>query len=190
MTPIVSNIDEPDTNELRELYARLDRASGGLGVLNVFKVMAHSPRLMRAWLRMATILLTDLELSPRLRELAILRVFQNTGGEYGFSHHVKIGLDSGLTLAEISALQDYEDSDLFFDVDRKVIRYSDAVSRLMPEATELARELRRLLSERELLELTFCIGHWNMLARILQPLQVQVDEALVAELPGEWREWL
>jgi alkylhydroperoxidase family enzyme len=187
---VVSAVYEPQTEELRELYERLDAASGGLGVLNIFRVLAHSPRLLRAWLRMATLLLTGLDLSPRLRELAILRVFQNSGGEYGFAHHVRYGREVGLTLDEIASLQDFEDSERFSDLDRRVIRYADAASNLTADAPELGRELKRSLSERELVELTFCIGHWNMLARILQPLEVEADETLVAELPDGWREWL
>ena len=40
------------------------------------------------------------------------------------------------------------------------------------------------------MELTFAIGHWNMVARVLVPLEVELDEALVAELAAEWREWM
>ena len=39
----------------------------GIGVLNIFKVMAHNPAILRDWLRLATPLLTGgLVLSPRL----------------------------------------------------------------------------------------------------------------------------
>jgi len=66
---VVSGVEEPQTEELREFYARLEKGSGGLGVLNILKVMAHSPKLMRAWVRMGTIALTGLELSGYLSNL-------------------------------------------------------------------------------------------------------------------------
>ena len=50
--PAVSSIESPDTPELRDFYATIEGASRGLGVLNVFKVMAHSPELMQSWWRM------------------------------------------------------------------------------------------------------------------------------------------
>ena len=187
---VVSGVDEPQTEELREFYARLEKGSGGLGVLNILKVMAHSPKLMRAWVRMGTIALTGLELSPRLRELAILRVFQNTGGQYGFAHHVRYGRQAGLRDEEIAALKRYENDAGFSELDRLAVRYADAVTHLRDDAAHLAAELRDRLSERELVELTFCIAHWNMVARILQPLQVEVDPSLVAELPAGWRDWM
>src|SRR3990172_4350962 len=187
---VVSGVEEPQTEELREFYARLEKGSGGLGVLNILKVMAHSPKLMRAWVRMGTIALTGLELSPRLRELAILRVFQNTGGEYGFAHHVRIGRQAGLTEGEIAGLKGYEGSALFSDADRLALRYTDAVTALSGEAPALARALLGTLSERELVELTFCAAHWNMVARFLQPLEAEVDESLTRELPAGWRRWM
>ncbi len=72
----VTPIETPPTQEVREFYEQVGRASRGLGVLNVFKVMALSPDLMRVWWEMMTALFTRLSLNPRLRELAVLRLFQ------------------------------------------------------------------------------------------------------------------
>src|SRR5216117_2821943 len=109
-----------------------------IGVLNIFKVMAHNPQLLRGWLRMATPLLAGgLTLSPRLREIAILRVAQH----------------AGLSEDEIASLQNYDESDRFSDLDRAVVRYTDAAANLSPDAPDIARELKRWLSDRELLEL-------------------------------------
>jgi alkylhydroperoxidase family enzyme len=188
---LIRLIEQPESEELRDLFGRLEPASAGLGLLNVFKVMAHNPRLLRDWLRLANGLLTGtLQLAPRLRELAILRVFQLTGGEYGFAHHIRIGRQAGLSDDEMAALDGYDDDDRFSDLDRLVLQYTDTVTRLSGPEPALARRLLQSLSERELLELTFVIAHWNMLARILQPLEVEVDETLTQELPPDWQEWM
>src|SRR3989442_5454157 len=137
--------------------------------------MAHTPQLLRGWLRMAPPLLTGgLTLSPRLREIAILRVAQVAGSEYEFAHHIRIAQQAGLTEEEIASLKTYETAACFSGLDRAVIRYTDAVGRLTPEASNTARELKNSLSDREIMELSFCIGHWGMLARVLVPLQVPV----------------
>ena len=39
----VAPIEIPTTQELRAFYDRIEGASRGMGVLNVFKVMAHTP---------------------------------------------------------------------------------------------------------------------------------------------------
>lgn len=191
--PVVRLIDEPEDDELRELYERLSGASGGqMGVLNIFKTIAHNPRLLRAWIRMGTLLLAPggITLSPRLREIAILRIAQQCGSEYEFAHHIRIAEAAGLTEDEISSLQDYDEDSSFSELDRAVVRYTDALAAMSPDAPEIAREMKRWLSDRELVELSFCIGHWGMLARVLVPLQIPVDDALVSQLPQEWREWL
>ena len=188
---IIPLIEEPDSDELRELYDRLAVGMPGIGVLNIFKAMAHNPRLLRDWLRLATPLLTGgLALSPRLREIAILRIAQVSGSEYEFAHHIRIAQQAGLSEGEIASLKNYDDTELFSELDRAVVRYTDALATLSPDAPQQARELKRWLSDRELMELSFCIGHWGMLACVLVPLQVPVDESLEAQLPDGWREWL
>ena len=191
MNKPVSMIEEPQTEELRDLYERLSQGGLGLGVLNLFKVLAHSPPLLRNYLRFGTTFFGgDMALSPRLREIAVLRIGQLTGSEYEFAQHVRVALMAGLTVQEIAGLQDYDETESFSDLERAVIKYTDAVSSLSDDVSQQARDLKRWLSERELMELTFAIGHWNMVARILVPLEVELDEALVAELPAEWREWM
>ena len=191
--PVVRLVEEPEDEELRQLYERLSGSMGPVsGVLNVFKTVAHNPRLLRAWMRMGTVLLAPggIPLSPRLREIAILRIAQQCGSEYEFAHHIPIAESVGLSEEEISSLQDFDECPLFSDLDRAVIRYTDALAAMSPDAPDLAREMKRWLSDRELVELSFCIGHWGMVARVLVPLEVPVDEALEATLPQEWREWL
>ena len=187
--PVLPYIEDPEDENLRDLYGRLEK--GPLGNLNIFKIMAHSPTLMRDWLRMATPLLRDgLSLEPRLREIAILRVGQNARSEYEFGQHIPIARACGVTNEEMAALQNFEDTEHFSELERTLIRYVDASTALSSDAPDLARELRRWLSDKELLELSFCIGHWGMVARVLVPLEVELDEKVEATLPEGWREWM
>lgn len=183
---VVTMIEKPESAEVREFYDLLDRTSRGLGVLNVFKVMAHTPDLMKAWWGMMTVLLTRLELPAHDRELAILRLFQIKGGAYGFAHHVRIGRQAGIT-DEIAALSQHEKSALFDDHDRLVLRYTDAVTWIDAGAPAIAEEVKRALGERQLVELTFCIANWNLMADVLEPLQIEMEEATKEFLPANWR---
>jgi 4-carboxymuconolactone decarboxylase len=55
--------------------------------LNIFRTMAHAETAFRPWLRWGGVLLGELELDPALRELAILRVAQQTpNAEYEGVH--------------------------------------------------------------------------------------------------------
>jgi alkylhydroperoxidase family enzyme len=182
----VQPIESPETDDLRAFYERMERTSRGLGVLNVFKVMAHSPELMQSWWSMMALLFSRLQLDPRLRELAILRLFQITRSPYGFAHHVRIGRDAGITDEQIAALEDHASSALFSPLDKLVLRYTDAVTRLDESSVAIAEELRAELSAREVVELTFCIANWNMMAHLLLPLGIELEETARQYLPERW----
>ena len=183
----VSPIETPATPELREFYERIEGASRGLGVLNVFKIMAHTPELMQSWWQMMVVALTRLKLDPRLRELAILRLFQLTRSPYGFAHHVRIGKDVGLIDEDIAALATYTESERFSALDKLLLQYTDAVTNLDDSAPALASQLRSHLSEREVVELTFCIANWNLMAHLLMPLEIELEPAAREFLPNNWR---
>jgi alkylhydroperoxidase family enzyme len=74
--------------------------------------------------------------------------------------------------------------------ERAMIQYVDAVANFDPGSGDHARELKRWLSDRELLELSLVIGHWLMVACVLVPLEVELDEHVASSLPDGWREWL
>ncbi len=183
----VAPIETPTSEEVREFYERIEATSRGLGVLNVFKVMAHSPELMRSWWQMMIVLLTRLELNPRLRELAILRLFQVTSVAYGFAHHVRLGKDVGLTDEEIADLGSYAQSGRFSELEKLVLRYTDAVTKLDDGAPSVAGELSAYLSEREVVELTFCIANWNLMAKLLMPLEIELESSATQFLPSDWQ---
>ena len=183
---VVSQVETPSSPQLQEFYELIERTSRGLGVLNVFKVMAHTPDLMRVWWEMMTALFTRLSLDPRLRELAVLRLFHVLRCEYGFAHHVRIGRQVGLTAAEMEALAEYESASGFSELERLVLRYTDSVTAMRADSAELARELLNHLAERDLVELTFCIANWNAMARLLTPLAVEMEPAILSELPTWW----
>ncbi len=183
---VVSQVETPNSSQLQEFYDLLERSSRGLGVLNVFKVMAHTPDLMRSWWDMMTALFARLSLDPRLRELAVLRLFHVLRCDYGFAHHVRIGKQAGITAEEMEALAEYESAPGFSELERLVLRYADSVTAMRADSAVLARELLNHLAERDLVELTFCIANWNAMARLLTPLAVEMEPAVVPELPSWW----
>jgi alkylhydroperoxidase family enzyme len=68
-----------------------------------------------------------------------------------------------------------------------VLRYADAVTRMDAAAPAIASEVKAALGERQLVELTFCIANWNLMAHLLEPLQIELEEPVKAHLPSDWR---
>jgi alkylhydroperoxidase family enzyme len=80
--------------DAREVFAKLE--SRGSDILNLNRVLAHSPNVLRNFMRLGNSLLFHGVLPPRLRELAILRVAELTGAHYEWAHHVPIARQAGV----------------------------------------------------------------------------------------------
>jgi 4-carboxymuconolactone decarboxylase len=140
---------------------------------NLLATLVRHPKLTRAFLRFNAHLLFSSTLSPRLRELAVLRVAHLTGCEYEWRHHVNMGRDEGLTDAEIDGIQRGELTD---DLDRAVLR---AVDELQDKATVSDATWAALsdhLDERQLMDLVFTIGCYGALAMAINSFGVEPDQ--------------
>src|SRR5260221_10605094 len=70
------------------------------------KALANSPNGARAMNGLGQFIRHTSRLDPRLRELAILQVGWLARSPYEWSHHVKIGLEFGVTDGDLRALID------------------------------------------------------------------------------------
>ena len=159
--------------EAKAIYDKLDKH--GARILNLYRVLAHSPEVLRNFMRLGNSLLAATELSPKLRELAILRIARITGSEYEWTQHYPIALEAGVSHEQAEALSDWSESAVFSEEELAVLRYTDEVAQNVAVKDETFDVLRRHLSERSIVELTMSIGHWGMVARVLVPLQVEID---------------
>ncbi len=92
---------------------------GGLRAeANVYRTLANAPQLFEAWLHLGGHLLRRSTLGPRDRELVILRATAVSQGTYPFTQHTRIGLDVGLTEAEIEAVLDGPNATAWSTADR------------------------------------------------------------------------
>jgi 4-carboxymuconolactone decarboxylase len=167
--PYVDPADAPE---------RVREALEAVPALNIFRTMAHAETAFRPWLRWGGVLLGELELDPALRELAILRVAQQTPhAEYEWVQHVPIALAVGATEAQVDAIERNElEADAFDDVQRNVLRFTDEVihDARASDATFVA--VAETLSPREIVELLMVIGQYMMLARVMATVDIELDE--------------
>ena len=157
----------------KEIYDKLEKH--GARILNLYRVLAHSPDVLRNFTRLGNSLLVGTELSAKLRELAILRIAGITGSEYEWTQHYPFALEVGVSHEQTEALLNWSGSTVFSDEERAVLQYTDEVSQNVAVKDETFKALQRHLSERSIVELTLSIGYWGMVARLLVPLQVEID---------------
>src|SRR5581483_7494444 len=96
-------------------------------VLHLVRTWAYSPWLQEQLQRLGHNLHNRTTLPRRLKELAIVRVCTRSYSAYELFHHVPLALDSGLTRAEVAAIQSltWQDSDALTDEQKACLQYVD-----------------------------------------------------------------
>lgn len=80
--------------------------NGKLGVINIFRTLAHAPKALLRFNEWGGYVLSRRnDLPAREREIVVLRIGYLCRSGYEFTQHTRIGLDAGLTAAEIEAVK-------------------------------------------------------------------------------------
>jgi len=168
----VSLIEEDNHPELADLIARIRGARRGR-LINIYKLLLHSPALAESWLAHNNAVRWKTELDGRLRELVIIRIGLITGVDYIVRQHVPaLAIAEGLTLEDCEALKDWRSSHRFAERDRAALAYADAMTREIQVPDSVYVPLNGFFSQRQIVELTVLIGTYNMHVRVLQALKI------------------
>ncbi|UDY36567.1 carboxymuconolactone decarboxylase family protein [Dermatobacter hominis] len=154
---------------------------GPMAALHIFRTLAVHPKLFRSWLPFGGRLLQGSTLTPRARELAILRTAALCGSDYEWGQHVGIGRDAGLSDDEILACAVPTEPGGWDAVDLAVLTATEELvdGHRMSDATWDA--LTRLgWTDQQLIELTMLAGHYAMLAGMLRSVGVEPEGPLPA----------
>jgi alkylhydroperoxidase family enzyme len=146
--------------------------------LNLYRVLAHSPRAARSLNTLARYIRDGSRLDPRLRELAILQVSYLARSAWGFSHHVRIGREVGVSDAEIRAVMDETAGQptSLEPLARAVLRAAREMTLDLKISERTFADLRRELDDERLTDLVVTIAFYNGLVRLLETMQVDVEE--------------
>ena len=169
---------EQAPQEIKELFQKIE--DNGARILNLYRALAISPPVTSNFLRLGNSLLNQAELSSKLRELAILRIADITGSEYEWTQHVTIALAVGISQQQIDDIPGWQDSANFNDEERAVLQYTEEVASNVKITDPTFAAVRKHLSERSIVELTISIGYWGMVARVLVPLQIEIEKQSVS----------
>jgi len=169
----MARIPYADTEDpaIAELAEEIRRERGGK-VLNLYRMLLHSPPVARGWLNLFTAIRQRATLAGRYRELAIMRIAVLNGADYEFRQHVPFALKEGLTQAQLDTLKAGGEPDGLTDADRGVLAYADAMTRQIRVPDDVFAAVRKRFSEREIVELTATIGGYNLVSRFLEAIQI------------------
>jgi 4-carboxymuconolactone decarboxylase len=171
----VALIEEKEHPELSELIAKIRGARGGR-LINIYRLMLHSPALADAWFDLNQAVRYGTEIDGQCRELAVIRVATLNNVEYVVrAHGPAYALKEGLTPAQVEALADWRSCNLYSDKQRALLAYVDAMTRDIDVSDAVFTEVRKHFSERQTVELSMLIGAYNMLTRFLKALKVDPE---------------
>ena len=168
-------IEEKEHPELSELIAKIRGARGGR-LINIYRLMLHSPALADAWFDLNQAVRYGTEIDGQCRELAVIRVAILNNCDYVVrAHGPAYALKEGLTPAQVEALGDWRSSHLYSDKQRALLAYVDAMTRDIDVPDTVFENARKHFSERQTVELSMLIGAYNMLTRFLKALKVDPE---------------
>lgn len=163
------------------LASKFSKLLGRADVPDVITVLHINPRLFWPWLLFASRLMPYGKLPAALREKVILRTGWNCRSRYEWGQHVEIALRSGVTPLEIKTLAltpEQENNEL----DRLALLATDELcfNAVISDATWQA--LSQHLNHKKMLELLMLVGHYQMIAGILNSaglvLEPSVEQVL------------
>ena len=167
--------------EARQLLAEMSHstATGQFGfrdVPNIMKALAHSPKLARRISQLGQYFMSELSLEPRLRELAVLILMRRLNCDYGFVNHIGIAQQTGVSREQIDQIDSYRTSPLFSDDDKLILRYAEELTLKAQVDDDLFRQVQNRIGTLKMLDLTAAVGFWNMMARNLNGLQIDLEQ--------------
>jgi alkylhydroperoxidase family enzyme len=166
-----------DTEFTPEQVERLakSRTKDG-GVLNIFRTLVRSPDAFRAFSWWGGYVLGRNSLTPRDREIAILRVGWLCKSGYEWTQHHRIGLQSGLSAEEIERIKQGAGADGWTVAERALIGAVDDLNRDHFVSNASWNELAAHYSERQCMDLVFTVGQYTQVSMILNSFGVQLDD--------------
>jgi alkylhydroperoxidase family enzyme len=170
--PLLQEQDHPELAEVMEKY----RAGRRGRLINIYRMLLNAPPLAESWFNHSNTVRWKTSIDGRLREIVIIRMGHLTKSQYVLRQHVPaLALADGVTLAECDALADWRASKLFDARERAVLAYADTMTRDIAVPDAVFAEIRHHFDDRQIVELTVLIGTYNMNARVLQALELDLE---------------
>jgi 4-carboxymuconolactone decarboxylase len=212
MTTITPRIPYPPkaewTDETREVFAFWGEPNSWEegSKTNVITMMGNHPPLGKVFNIWGKHFLMANTLNTRQLEIIILRVAWRVKSAYEWHNHVGYAMNAGITLDEIAAIRDFPSEGAWTEEEAALMRATDDLidDNVISDATWAT--LTKTLDKRQMMDLTFTIGHYVMTSWALASIGVPIEggaDAIGFDLrtasgripgktykPGEHEDWV
>lgn len=126
------------------------------------------------------------ELDPKIREIGIMRAGFATGSQFVFSQHCKAARRNGVEDEKIAAIPHWGTAEVWTPLERAVLAYTDCLildRGRVPDGVFNA--LHDLMSDGDILELTYHVCGYNLHAVMCKALRLEYDDVpeRIVEIP-------
>lgn len=154
-------------------------SQGPLGPLNIFRTLAHAPEALSAFLAWGSYVLSKKNaLSPRDRELIILRIGFLCRSGYEWAQHTDIGLRAGLNAEEIARIKQGADAPGWSDSEAALLAACDELHARHFISDATWARLTAHFTQKQCMDAVFTAGQYTQVSMMLNTFGVQLDAGL------------
>jgi alkylhydroperoxidase family enzyme len=154
------------------------KTEGRPKALNALGTLARHPELARAFNTFNGHILFSSTLSPRQRELVVLRVAALRGSEYEWAQHAVLAADAGLDADEVDRIAVGPTAPEWTALDRAMLEATDQLIETAVVSDATWEFLAGELDDQQLMDLIFTIGAYEILAMAFRSFGIELDEDL------------
>jgi alkylhydroperoxidase family enzyme len=154
------------------------RDPGSPSGLNAMGVLAHHPELTAAYNQLIRHALYFSTITPRQRELLVLRVAHLRGSTYEWAQHVYQSGVAGLTPAEVARVRVGPSDPEWAPLERALLAAADELVADARIGEETYEALSAGLDTRQLMDVVFTVGAYEVFAMAMRTFDVELDDDL------------
>ncbi|SDE81365.1 carboxymuconolactone decarboxylase family protein [Limimaricola pyoseonensis] len=157
-----------------------DMLPGFAGRLDVYRVMAHHPALLRAWADLRQHVVVDTSLGLEFSEVVILRTGHRHGSAYEWGHHVSRARKLGMSEDRIASIAGPLEA--MAPADAVIAGAVDELLQASRVSAARRAAVEDLVGRKGLFDLMATVGFYTTLAFLANSTDLELDEGIRAEL--------
>ena len=172
----MARLGYPAASDVAEVMRRFPAP---LRSMNIARIVSHAPTLAGPYYNTYAAAFQSLELDPKLRQLAILRVAERAAAPYVLVQHRALSKLARLTDEQIAAAgQPSVDNACFTHIQKIVLSFVDEVIAGPQISNPVFERVRSVLTPREIVELLLVIGWYWTACRLTSALEIEPEHPL------------
>ena len=163
----------------RELVDSIRARRKGGRLLNLDRMLLHSPQFAQAWNTMFGTIRGKLSVPAKLRELAIMSIGAINHAEYAWGQHEPEFLAAGGTRAQLEALRQpraaLSDTKRFDEAERATLALTWEMTKDVAVSPATLKRVRAILPDAQVVELVGVVAGYNMVSRFVVATGVELE---------------